>query len=76
MSTTDGAVSTIKSVQHDIFQSTDVWPQQYDGRAVIGSSYLDSQSGVADEEVIQRYNEARKLGQDDRRTVWAYVERP
>ncbi|CAI7603486.1 unnamed protein product [Penicillium pancosmium] len=71
VSATDGAVSTVKSVQHDIFQSTDVWPAQYDGRAVIGVSYTDSQSGVTNEEVIQRYNDARKMGQDHRRIVWA-----
>ncbi|KAJ5414392.1 hypothetical protein N7509_001019 [Penicillium cosmopolitanum] len=73
VSATDGAISTVKSVQHDVFQSTDVWPAQYDGRAVIGVSYTDSQSGVTNEEVIQRYNDARKMGQDHRRTVWAYV---
>lgn len=71
MSSTDGGVSTVKSVQHDVFQSTDVFPRQYDGRAVIGISYEDSQAGVSNDEVIRRYNEARQAGEDQRRTVWA-----
>ncbi|CAG8007791.1 unnamed protein product [Penicillium salamii] len=71
VSSTDGGVSTVKSVQHDVFQSTDVFPRQYDGRAVIGISYEDSQAGVSNDEVIRRYNEARQAGEDQRRTVWA-----
>ncbi|KAJ5169042.1 Aldolase-type TIM barrel [Penicillium canariense] len=67
----DGGVSTIKSTSHDVFQSTDVFPRQYDGRAVIGISYHESQSGASDEEVIRRYNEAKDKGEDHRRTVWA-----
>jgi nitronate monooxygenase len=68
---TDGGVSTIKTTRHDVFQSTDVFPRQYDGRAIIGISYTESQSGASDEEIIQRYNEAREKGDDQRRTVWA-----
>lgn len=71
ISTKDGAVSTIKSTQHDVFQCTDVFPRQYDGRAVIGPSWNDSRSGVSDDEVIRRYNEDREQGVYDRRTVWA-----
>lgn len=73
ISAKDGSTSTIKSRQHDVFQSTDQWPIQYDGRAVIGLSYTDSQSGDTDEEIIKRYKDARDEGRDDRRTVWAYV---
>lgn len=71
ISTKIGAVSTVKSTRHDVFQSTDVFPRHYDGRAVIGPSWNDSQSGLSDGEVIRRYNEAKKQGEDDRRTVWA-----
>ncbi|KAJ5230197.1 hypothetical protein N7489_010905 [Penicillium chrysogenum] len=67
----DGGVSTIKSIRHDVFQSTDLFPRQYDGRAVIGASYQDSREGVSDEEIIRRYNEARQAGGHQRRTVWA-----
>ncbi|KAJ5302721.1 Aldolase-type TIM barrel [Penicillium atrosanguineum] len=67
----DGAFSTVKSVRHDVFQSTDVFPRQYDGRALVGISWNDAQSGVSDEEVIRRYDEAIKQGDDHRRTVWA-----
>jgi nitronate monooxygenase len=67
----DGAFSTVKSVRHDVFQSTDVFPRQYDGRALVGVSWEDSQSGVSDEEVIRRYNEAIGQENDQRRTVWA-----
>ncbi|CAL5874602.1 uncharacterized protein PFLUO_LOCUS8899 [Penicillium psychrofluorescens] len=71
LSASDGAISTIKSVRHDVFQSTDVFPRQYDGRAVISLSWNDSQSGVSNEEVIQRYNDAAKQGDVQRRTIWA-----
>ncbi|KAJ6163574.1 hypothetical protein N7497_003553 [Penicillium chrysogenum] len=57
--------------RHDVFQSTDLFPRQYDGRAVIGASYQDSREGVSDEEIIRRYNEARQAGGHQRRTVWA-----
>ncbi|CAI7620397.1 unnamed protein product [Penicillium glandicola] len=67
----DGGVSTIKSIRHDIFQSTDLFPRQYDGRAIIGVSYEDSQEGVSDEEIIRRYNEAKEAGEPQRRTIWA-----
>ncbi|KAJ6127414.1 Aldolase-type TIM barrel [Penicillium sp. IBT 18751x] len=67
----DGASSTVKSVRHDVFQSTDVFPRQYDGRALVGISWTEAQSGVSDEEVIRRYDEAIKQGEDHRRTVWA-----
>ncbi|KAJ6072568.1 hypothetical protein N7467_010653 [Penicillium canescens] len=71
VSSSDGGVSTIKSTRHDVFQSTDVFPRQYDGRAVIGVNYEESEEGVSDDEIIRRYDEARKAGDDQRRTVWA-----
>ncbi|KAJ6032537.1 Aldolase-type TIM barrel [Penicillium herquei] len=67
----DGGVSTVKSTRHDVFQSTDVFPRQYDGRAIIGLSYSESQLGASDEDVVQRYKEAIANGEDHRRTVWA-----
>lgn len=73
VSTSDGAVSTIKSIRHDVYQSTDVFPRQYDGRAVAGISYNESQDGATDEELIQRYKDAISKGENHRRTVWAYV---
>ncbi|KAJ5383362.1 Aldolase-type TIM barrel [Penicillium concentricum] len=71
VSRSDGGLSTIKSIRHDVFQSTDVFPRQYDGRAIIGVNYEDSQEGISDEEIIRRYNEAREAGEHQRRTVWA-----
>ncbi|KAJ5794403.1 hypothetical protein N7457_001002, partial [Penicillium paradoxum] len=71
ISSRDGGVSTIKSIRHDVFQCTDLFPRQYDGRAVIGVNYRDSQEGVPDEEIIRRYNEAKEAGDHQRRTVWA-----
>ncbi|QMW40766.1 hypothetical protein G4B11_004046 [Aspergillus flavus] len=71
VSTTDGTTTTIKSRKHDVFNSTDVWPSQYDGRAIIGRSYEDFQSGVTDEEILKRHNNAREKGEDDRTIIWA-----
>ncbi|KUM63317.1 hypothetical protein ACN42_g3780 [Penicillium freii] len=67
----DGGASTVKSTRHDVFQSTDVFPRQYDGRAITGVSYEDSLNGVSDEEIIRRYDAAREAGEHQRRTVWA-----
>ncbi|KAB8211624.1 hypothetical protein BDV34DRAFT_208756 [Aspergillus parasiticus] len=71
VSTTDGTTTTIKSRKHDVFNSTDVWPTQYDGRAIIGRSYQDFQSGVTDEEILKRHSNAREKGEDDRTIIWA-----
>ena len=75
LSTADGATSTIKSRQHDVFQSTDFWPAQYDGRAVIGRSYEDYEKGMTDKENIDKYKIARdtgaKTGGNERGIVWA-----
>ncbi|CAI7658459.1 unnamed protein product [Penicillium viridicatum] len=67
----DGGASTVKSIRHDVFQSTDVFPRQYDGRAITGVSYEDSLNGVSDEEIIRRYDAAKEAGEHQRRTVWA-----
>ncbi|KAJ5959108.1 Aldolase-type TIM barrel [Penicillium vulpinum] len=71
VSRNDGGVSTIKSIRHDVFQSTDLFPRQYDGRAIIGVNYEDYQKGVSDEEIIRRHNEAKGAGEHQRRTIWA-----
>lgn len=71
LSITDGATSTIKSRHHDVFQSTDFWPPEYDGRAVIGRSYEDFEKGMSDEENIERYKKALETGDSERRIVWA-----
>jgi len=71
VATDDGAETTIKSVKHDIFQSTNIWPGLYDGRAIIGTSYKEFVDGVTDEELVERYNKAQEKGDGERRTVWA-----
>ncbi|KAJ5272816.1 Aldolase-type TIM barrel [Penicillium angulare] len=71
LSSNDGGVSTVKSTQHDVFQSTDVFPRQYDGRAIIGISYKEAESGLSQEEIIKRYKNATEQKEDYRRTVWA-----
>ncbi|KAJ5405594.1 hypothetical protein N7465_006878 [Penicillium sp. CMV-2018d] len=71
VSGSDGGASTVKSIRHDVFQSTDIFPRQYDGRAIIGVSYEDSLHGVSDEEIIRRYDAAKEAGEHQRKTVWA-----
>ncbi|KNG83756.1 2-nitropropane dioxygenase precursor [Aspergillus nomiae NRRL 13137] len=71
VSTTDGATTTVKSRKHDVFNSTDFWPTQYDGRAIIGRSYEDFRSGVTDEEIVKRHRDAREKGENDRTIIWA-----
>lgn len=50
-----------------------MWPERYDGRAVIGKSYNDYKADVSDEENIEKFKDALAKGDESRRTVWAYV---
>jgi nitronate monooxygenase len=74
VSTTDGAASTIKSRKHDVFQSTDFWPEAYDGRAIISQSYRDHEAGMKEDENVRLYKEAMAAGGEEagkRKVVWA-----
>ncbi|OIW29167.1 2-nitropropane dioxygenase [Coniochaeta ligniaria NRRL 30616] len=67
----DGGVSTVKSTFHDDILGTKVWPEFYDGRAIVGQSYQDHASGVSFEDNLQRFNAAKEAGDDSRMVTWA-----
>ncbi|KAL4895365.1 hypothetical protein BDV59DRAFT_154029 [Aspergillus ambiguus] len=71
LATMDGAITTVKSRMHDVFQNTDFWQDRYDGRAIIGPNYEDFLKGVANDEIKRRHDEAKSRGESKRVTIWA-----
>jgi len=71
ISTKDGGQSTVKSSIFDDIRETAIWPEVYDGRAIISDSYTDYLSGVKEAENIAKYKAAQKAGDVSREIVWA-----
>jgi len=71
VSTTDGAQSTVKSTVMDTIGGTAIWPELYDGRAIINDSFTDYLKGIPNEDNIQKYKEAAEAGNTSRKIVWA-----
>ncbi|GME41532.1 inosine monophosphate dehydrogenase [Neofusicoccum parvum] len=71
----DGGGVTVKGRCHDGFNGTAaIWPDVYDGRAVVGRSYREWEDGVSEDEVGKRLKESREKGNADaegRTVVWA-----
>ena len=68
MSTKDGGVSTANSLQG----RGDLWPLQYDGRAVICGPYKDVLAGtIPVEEATTRQKKATSEGDTSGMVVWA-----
>jgi nitronate monooxygenase len=72
----DGGVSTARATVFDDLTGKNIWPPQYDGRAIAGASYKDFKSGVKLAEVQNRYASAvkephRGFGGELRAAVWA-----
>ncbi|KAK4150710.1 hypothetical protein C8A00DRAFT_45959 [Chaetomidium leptoderma] len=68
--TTDGGPSTVKTPLLDDIQSTAIWPSVYDGRGLIGKSWLDHTAGMPMEENIRLFKEADKAGDTSRKINW------
>jgi hypothetical protein len=63
-----------RSTVHDTIKGTkDIWPVQYDGRAIIGDSYKDFVAGHEKEEVMQKHKTAMECDDATRKVIWAYV---
>lgn len=59
-----------RSTVHDAIKGAkDLWPVQYDGRAIIGDSYQDLNAGYAEEEVVQKYKTATECDDATRRVA-------
>jgi nitronate monooxygenase len=57
----------------DDIQGTGVWPDVYDGRAIIGKSWEDHVAGMPLEENIRLFKEADSAGDVSRKITWACV---
>ncbi|KAK4110064.1 inosine monophosphate dehydrogenase [Canariomyces notabilis] len=69
--TADGGPSTVKTAVLDDIQGTGVWPDVYDGRAIIGKSWEDHVAGMPLEENIRLFKEADSAGDVSRKITWA-----
>lgn len=76
-------ISSLANIAHtrrttvlDDIQGTPIWPSVYDGRAVVGKSWLDHAAGMPLEENIRLFKEADKAGDVSRKITWAYVLAP
>ncbi|KAL2115507.1 hypothetical protein VTJ04DRAFT_9762 [Mycothermus thermophilus] len=72
LSATDGGPSTVKTPVLDEIQGTgSVWPDVYDGRALVTKSWLDHLAGMPLEENIRLFKEAEEKGEVERKVTWA-----
>ncbi len=58
----DGGVSTVATSIYDTVRGYRGWPQGYAGRGVANRTFLDAVHGMSEDENINMYNEAMKLG--------------
>ncbi|KAH7630353.1 hypothetical protein B0T09DRAFT_147208 [Sordaria sp. MPI-SDFR-AT-0083] len=71
LETNDGGLNTVKSHFHDQINSTKIWHNVYDGRAVRGASYDDHAAGLPFEENDKKFKEAASVGDNSRAVTWA-----
>ncbi|KAL7269206.1 hypothetical protein RUND412_008138 [Rhizina undulata] len=67
----DGGQNTIRTRLYDSLRGTDDWPPQYNGRAVVNSSFKDHEAGIAEKKNKDLYDEAVKKEDYERLTVFA-----
>ncbi|KAH8601675.1 putative 2-nitropropane dioxygenase family oxidoreductase [Bisporella sp. PMI_857] len=67
----DGGQSTVKSTVFDDVRGTAIWPEVYDGRAIISETYKDYRLGLSEKENIDKYQMALASGDHSREIVWA-----
>ncbi|KAA8626855.1 NMO multi-domain protein [Pyrenophora tritici-repentis] len=74
----DGGQVTARSKLFDQLRGPNIWPELYDGRALVAQSHRDHEDGVALEEIQRRHNEAIKeedrgfkTGLQGRAAIWA-----
>ncbi|KAJ4346111.1 Nitronate monooxygenase, partial [Neurospora sp. IMI 360204] len=71
LETNDGGLNTVKSQFHDQINSTTIWHNVYDGRAVRGASYDDHAAGLPFEENHKKFKEAASSGDNSRTVTWS-----
>jgi len=60
LDTTDGSQNTVRDKIFDQLRGKNIWPVEYDGRALVNDSYVDFKSGTALEEIQRLYSEAEQ----------------
>ncbi|KAG9783898.1 inosine monophosphate dehydrogenase, partial [Aureobasidium melanogenum] len=59
---TDGGANTVNTTIYDTVRGIHGWPKTYNGRGVVNRTYLDAVHGMPEQENVDRYKEAMKLG--------------
>ncbi|KAK5661661.1 hypothetical protein OQA88_9761 [Cercophora sp. LCS_1] len=67
----DGGQATAKSSFHDEIQSSKLWGQFYDGRALVDISYREHLEGLSMEENLDKFRQAKLAGEVSRQVTWA-----
>ncbi|KAF1349682.1 hypothetical protein BDV97DRAFT_352161 [Delphinella strobiligena] len=77
LETSDGALNTIRATVFDELPGENVWPEGFDGRALVAQSWKDHLEGMDVKELrrlykIARTEDAQGFGADNRRAaIWA-----
>jgi nitronate monooxygenase len=77
LETEDGGQTTVRAKVFDELAGPNIWPRDFDGRALIAQSYKDHIEGISIEEIRKSHAEAKEsshLGfdQENRRAaIWA-----
>lgn len=77
LETSDGALNTIRATVFDELPGKSIWPEGFDGRALVAQSWKDHLEGMGVEELRRLYKiatseEAEGFGADNRRAaIWA-----
>jgi len=58
----DGGVSTVATSIYDMVRGYRDWPQNYMGRGVANRTFLDAVHGMTEDENVEMYQEAVKMG--------------
>ena len=60
LETTDGSQSTVRDKIFDQLRGKNIWPVEYDGRALLNDSYVDFKNGTTLEEIQKLHSEAEQ----------------
>lgn len=77
LETEDGGQTTVRAKVFDELAGPNIWPSEFDGRALIAESYRDHVKGVSIDEIRKSHAEAKHgselgFGADNRRAaIWA-----
>ena len=63
--------SSFRSTVMDTIGGAAIWPDLYDGRAIVNYSFKDYLSGMSDEENIAQYKKSAEAGDTSRKVIWA-----